>query len=103
MAEKIYPILDNWYQDIETSRSFRIVAIDEDTDSINIQYLNGDIGEYDFSSWSESALIPIEPPEDWSAPFDDLEMDDLGYSDPDCHEPNQHGLTLDDFLDEQDR
>jgi hypothetical protein len=50
----------------------------------------------------ESPFVPIDPPEDWSAPFDDVEMDDLGYTDADLHEPAQRDLTLDDFLDQED-
>jgi len=96
------PQIENWYQDAETGRSFRVVALDEENDSIEIQYLNGDLGELDFASWYESPFAPIEPPEDWSAPFDDVEIDDLGYSDPDLHEPDQRDLTLDDFLNEED-
>jgi hypothetical protein len=92
------PILDNWYQDEATSRSFRVVAVDEENDSIEVQYLNGDIGGFDFPSWEESLFFPIEAPEDWSAPFDDVEIDDLGYSDPDLHGPDRDGSTLEDFL-----
>ena len=96
------PNLETWYKDAETERSFRIVAIDTENDSIEIQYLNGDIGEYDTATWEDSSFYPIEPPEDWSAPFDDVEIDDLGYSDPDNHERDMDELSLDDFLDEDD-
>jgi hypothetical protein len=101
MSEDTLPLLENWYQDAEIGRSFRVVAVDEENDAIDIQYLNGDIGEMDFSSWSESAIVSIEPPEDWSAPFDDVEVDDLGYTDPDRHAPDQSALTLDDLLDDE--
>ncbi len=96
------PILQEWYQDGTTGRTFRIVALDDESDSIEVQYSNGDIGEFDFSSWEESLFTPIEAPEDWSAPFDDVETDDLGYSDPDIHGPEMRDITLDDLLDEQD-
>ncbi|MGZ8248485.1 DUF6763 family protein [Methylomagnum sp.] len=100
MSTEALPSIDDWFQDAETGRSFRVVAVDDESDSINVQYYNGDIGDFDFSSWRESTLFPIEPPEDASAPFDDLEIDDLGYTDPDRHNPS--GLTLDDLLDERD-
>ena len=41
------PILENWYKDAESGRTFRVVALDSDSDSIEVQYLNGDLGEYD--------------------------------------------------------
>jgi len=92
------PILNNWYQDAETGRGFRVVAIDGD--SIEVQYLNGDIGEYDPTSWEDSAFLSAEAPEDWSAPFGEIELDDLGYSDPDRHGPDLQDITLDNFLDD---
>lgn len=91
------PILNNWYQDAESGRTFRVVALDGD--SIDVQYANGDLGEFDASGWEDSAFFPIEDPEDWSAPFDDLEVDDLGYTDPDRHGLDRQELTLDDLLD----
>lgn len=94
------PILNNWYQDAETGRGFRVVALDGD--SIEVQYLNGDLGEYDNAGWEDSAFFPVEPPEDWSAPFDGVELDDLGYSDPDRHGRDIQEITLDDFLDRED-
>jgi hypothetical protein len=96
------PILETWYKDAEAERSFRIVAIDSDNDSIEVQYLNGDIGEFDTATWEDSVFYPIEAPEDWSAPFDDVEIDDLGYSDPDNHSRDMDELSLDNFLDEED-
>ncbi len=88
------PIIGQWYKDVENNLTFKIVAIDEQDDSIDVQYFNGDIGEYDTDSWYNSTFDFIEEPEDWSAPFDDLEADDLGYSDPD-----NHSRTDSDFLD----
>jgi hypothetical protein len=96
------PILDNWYQDAETGRRFRVVAIENGGDSIEVQYLNGDIGEYDGTTWEDSAFFPAEAPEDWSAPFDEMELDDLGYSDTDRHGRDLQEVTLDDLLDEND-
>lgn len=102
MNHKPALLLDTWYQDVNTGNNFRVVAMDKASDSIEIQYFNGDLAEYDYASWAESEFIPIEPPEDWSAPFDDVELDDLGYSDPDRHQPHIKGLTLDDLLDEKE-
>ncbi len=100
MPTETLPSIENWYQDIESGRAFQVIAVDEENDSIEVQFYNGDIGEFDFGSWRDSAITPIEPPEDASAPFDDVEIDDLGYTDPDLHEPGIQ--TLDDLLDEAD-
>jgi hypothetical protein len=97
MATVADPIIGSWYKDVENSLKFKVVAIDEDT--IEVQYLNGDIGEYDNDSWYGSTFDYIEDPEDWSAPFDDIETDDLGYSDTDKHRPNADDMDIDDYFD----
>ena len=93
------PIIGSWYKDIENNLKFKIVAIDENDDSIDVQYINGDIGEYDTDSWYSSTFDYIEAPEDWSAPFDDLEIDDMGYTDTDEHKRNPEDIDIDDYLD----
>jgi hypothetical protein len=92
------PIVNNWYQDAETGRSFRVVAIEGD--SIEVQYLSGELGEYDNAAWEDSLFLPADPPEDWTEAYDGLELDDLGYSDTDRHGPDVSDITLDDFLDD---
>lgn len=96
------PTLENWYRDAETDRIFRIVAIDIDNDAIEVQFLNGDLGEYDTAMWLDSAFYSIEPPKDWSAPYDHVDTDDLGYSDPDLHGHSLDDVSLEDFLDGKD-
>ncbi|WP_031434647.1 DUF6763 family protein [Methylomarinum vadi] len=94
------PVIGRWYKDIENDLTFTVVAIEEDNDFIEVQYLNGDIGEYDNESWYNSTIDYIEAPEDWSAPYDDLEPDDLGYTDPDIHDnPDRDDLDFSDYYD----
>lgn len=92
------PIIDRWYKDVENNLAFKVVAIDETDDTIEVQYLSGEIGEFDSDSWYNSTIDYIEEPEDWSAPYE-LENDDLGYSDPDEHKRNVDDLDLNDYLD----
>jgi hypothetical protein len=75
------PLPNQWYRDLDTADQFQVVAVDEDGRAIEIQYLDGNIEEIDFDEWSERALDLIEPPEDWTASMDDVQRDDLGYSD----------------------
>ena len=102
MPKQSFPELQGWYQDVGSDRSFQVVAMDKDNDAIDIQYEDGDIAELDYSSWWESGFMPIQPPEDWTAPYDEMEIDDLGYTDTDRHERDQDGLTLEDVLDDED-
>lgn len=94
------PVIDRWYKDVENNLTFKVVAIDENDETIEVQYVNGDIGEYDNETWYNSTFDYIEAPEDWSAPYGTLETDDLGYSDTDKHiQPDQEGINISDLLD----
>ena len=99
MATVADPIIGSWYKDLENDLMFKVVAIEESDDSIEVQYYNGDIGEYDRDSWYNSTIDYIEDPEDWSAPFDDIETDDLGYTDTDNHSPNPEDMDIEDYFD----
>ena len=80
MAHEYHPIIGDWYRN-GTGQSFEIVAVDENDESIEIQYYDGDIEEVDFETWASLNIEHIEPPEDWTGPFGELEKDDMGYSD----------------------
>jgi hypothetical protein len=60
-----------------------VVAIDEDGETIEIQHFDGDLEDIELDSWHELEIEPIEPPEDWTGPIDDIERDDLGYTETD--------------------
>ncbi|WP_305910113.1 DUF6763 family protein [Methylomarinum sp. Ch1-1] len=94
------PVIGRWYKDVENNLTFTVVAIEEDSDLIEVQYLDGDIGEYDNETWYNSTFDYIEEPEDWSAPYGEIERDDLGYSDTDNHNsPGQEDIDLSDYYD----
>jgi hypothetical protein len=57
--------IGSWYQDIQSGAQFEVVAIDENTQSIEVQLLDGAVCEYDADSWSQLPLRPMEEPEDW--------------------------------------
>ena len=100
MATITDPVIERWYKDVENNLQFKVVAIDEDNDIMSVQYINGEIGEYDKESWYHSTFDYIEAPEDWSAPYGNLEADDLGYSDPDTHlDPDRKEMDVADMLD----
>jgi len=73
------PIIGNWYRNEETGNDFEVVALDEDAQTVEIQYFDGELEELDLDAWYELPLEAIETPEDWSGPFDELDEDDLGY------------------------
>ncbi|HHW78266.1 MAG TPA: hypothetical protein GX399_14765 [Xanthomonadaceae bacterium] len=73
------PIIGNWYRNQETGNDFEVVALDEDAQTVEIQYFDGELEEFDLDAWYELPIDPIEAPEDWSGPFDEMEPDDLGF------------------------
>ncbi len=98
MSTTARPLLRNWYQDLETQQIFRVVAVDETAETIEIQYFGGEITEFDSESWYNSEFESIEAPEDCSAPFGGLEADDLGYTDSDYHSLKKRETDLSDLL-----
>jgi len=93
------PVIDQWYKDVENNLTFKVVAIEESDESIEVQYNNGDIGEYDNDSWYNSTFDFIEDPEDWSAPFGGLDTEDLGFSNSDTRRTDLDDTPLKDYLD----
>ena len=73
-------VIGAWYQE-PGGQIFEVVALDPDEATIEIQYFEGEVEELDFDTWEEMTLAQAEPPEDWTGAYDDLELDDLGYSD----------------------
>lgn len=95
MSEEIRPAVGEWYKDTE-GHIFEVVAMDEDENHIEIQFFGGEIDEMDFEAWESSVVESVEQPEDWSGPYDDLERDDLGYSDTGIH-PEGHSVSFEDI------
>ena len=73
MAREYEPVAGQWYENIDESESFRVLSVDEDSELIEIEYLDGDIEEIDLDTWQELDLDKIEQPEGWSADDDEEE------------------------------
>lgn len=58
------PLIGNWYQELETGQIFEVVAVDEKHGTIEVQFGDGDIGEYDVDMWESMSLAESEAPED---------------------------------------
>jgi hypothetical protein len=77
------PEIGQWYARGEKGQEFRVVGRDPQVRTIEIQTFDGDLDEIDAATWGTLPLERIEAPEDWTAPLDDVEIDDLGYSETD--------------------
>ena len=74
MARTTSPVIDNWYHHAEKAQKFLVTAIDEHSDTVEIQYFDGTLDEFDLVTWYSMDVEPVEAPEDWTGAVD---MDDL--------------------------
>ena len=76
MSRDYEPVPGQWYENLEEEESFRVLSVDEDSELLEIEYLDGDIEEIDLETWHEMDLERIEEPEGWSESDDDEESDE---------------------------
>ncbi len=74
------PTLHTWYRDLEQDQLFETVAIDEARGTVEIQYLDGTVDNFDLDSWGQLSLARAEPPEDYSQAYE-LAPEDIWYDD----------------------
>jgi hypothetical protein len=74
------PEVGQWYARLDKGEVFRVVGYDDRSRTIEIQSFDGDIDEIAEDTWPTLALERSEAPEDWTGPLDEVETDDLGYS-----------------------
>jgi hypothetical protein len=86
MQMNLKPIINQWYRHLDKGQRFFVTAVDEDDATVEVQHFDGDVEEFDTSEWYQQKIEPIEQPEDWTGPVDDIERDDLGYSETDMTE-----------------
>ena len=74
MSRPYEPVPGQWYENLEEEEQFRVLSVDEDSELVEIEYLDGDIEELDVEAWHEMDLERIDEPEGWSD--DDEESDE---------------------------
>ena len=91
------PIVGAWYQ-LPEGETLEVVALDLEEQTIEVQFYDGTVEEYDFDTWDELELQAAEPPEDWSGSLD-LSGDDYGV-DLDRPAGESHANPLDELEEE---
>jgi hypothetical protein len=76
VAREYEPVAGQWYENIDENESFRVLSVDEDSELIEIEYLDGDIEEIDLDTWQELDLDKIDQPEGWSGEDEDEEEEE---------------------------
>ncbi len=96
MAREYEPVAGQWYENVDENESFRVLSVDEDSELVEIEYLDGDIEEIDLETWHELDLDKIDQPEGWSGADDEedeAEEDEDSWDDEDDdeeEEENEH-------------
>lgn len=98
MSRDNEPVKGQWYQNVEEEETFRVLSVDEDSELVEIEYLDGDIEEMDIESWHEMDLELTKEPEGWS----DEEDEELDDEDEDEDEDDDDDDEDDDDWDEDD-
>ncbi len=73
MSRDYEPVAGQWYENLEEEEPFRVLSVDEDSELVEIEYLDGDIEEIDLETWHEMDLERTEEPEGWSESQDEDE------------------------------
>ena len=81
MGNRLQPRVGSWYNHLDKGDLFQVVALDEDSGTIEVQDFDGGVDEFDLDEWGQMYIEPAAAPEDWSGAVGDLEPDDLGYTD----------------------
>jgi len=91
------PVAGQWYENLEEEEQFRVLSVDEDSELIEIEYLDGYIEELDVETWHEMDLDKIAEPEGWSESDDEDDSEDDDDLDDDEDEDDD-----DDWDDDED-
>jgi len=92
------PVPGQWYENLEEEEPFRVLSMDEDSELIEIEYLDGDIEEIDLETWHEMDLEQTQEPEGWaeSQEEDEDEDDDDDWDDDEDDDDEDDDEELDD-------
>ena len=97
MSRDYEPAAGQWYENLEEEEQFRVLSVDEDSELVEIEYLDGDIEELDLETWHEMDLDKIAEPEGWSKSDDEDDSDEEDDWDEDDDEDDD-----DDWDDDED-
>ena len=98
MSRDYEPVAGQWYENVEEEESFRVLSVDEDSEIVEIEYLDGDIEEIDLETWHEMDLEKTDEPEGWSDSDEDEDEDE----DEDWDEDEDEDEEEDEDEDEDD-
>ena len=75
-----FPVIGTWYRR-SNGTLFEVVAVDMDDQTVEVQYFDGTIDEFDFEHWPRLLIEPVGAPEDWSGSMD-MDPEDFVSTEP---------------------
>ena len=78
MPNDLDPQVDQWYTHLDKGQRFTVTAIDEKSETVEVQHFDSDLEEYTLDEWQELDIDLCEAPENWTGALDIGETDDLG-------------------------
>ena len=51
MTTESDPIIGNWYYHLDKGQRFQVVAMDEETQTVEVQYFDGNVDEHELEIW----------------------------------------------------
>ncbi|MGH8295781.1 MAG: DUF6763 family protein [Steroidobacteraceae bacterium] len=96
MSRDYEPVRGQWYENLEDEESFRVLTVDDDSELIEIEYLDGEIEEIDLETWHEMDLEQTDEPEGWAESEEEEDEDEEEDDDDDDDEDD------DDWDDDED-
>ena len=77
----LLPSVGGWFQDLETGVIFEVVAVDPLQETVEVQFRDGELDEYDLDTWSSLTLQSLAEPKDWRDAFELDREDRLAFED----------------------
>ena len=102
MSRDYEPAAGQWYQNVEEEESFRVLSVDEDSELVEIEYVDGDIEEMDIEAWHEMDLEKTTAPEGWSESEEEDDEDEEEDDEDDDWDEDDDEDDDDDDLDEDE-
>ena len=81
MASETEPRLGQWYRHLDKGQEFEVVTVSDDDGVVEIQHFDGDIEAFELEEWQQLHIEAIEPPENWTGPYDEMDEAETWFAD----------------------
>jgi hypothetical protein len=89
MSRELNPVAGRWYRDLERDEIFKVIAVEESDDVVEIQHADGEIESLESDEWFEMDLERASEPEDWLRESEDEAVDEEKDEDEDWRDEDE--------------